>query len=479
MGNEIPSDHFSLEDHQLFNAQLQQETSIFDQWFSQNRFADEQRMFGYELEAWLVDENCRPLPANEQFLKMLNHPLVVPELASFNVELNSLPQHLSGSAFSDMQHNLNQIFGLCRRQAQLLNGDILTIGILPTVRQKDLSLHNMSDSQRYRALNEQVLRLRQGRPLQINIKGEEHLRIEHDDVMLEAAATSFQLHLQVPLDKAKRYYNAAVILSGSMVAVTGNAPFLFGKHLWEETRIPLFEQAVAVGGCGQRAEVEGDLKRVFFGTGYIESSLMECFQENLEHFPAILPVLFEDQPEELAHLRLHNGTIWRWNRPLVGFDEQGEPHLRIEHRVISAGPSVVDIVANAALFVGAINSLIEQQQPPECDLAFNHARRNFYQAARFGLKADLYWLGNKQIDARTHVLQQLIPLARSGLERLDISDKDICFYLDIIKQRVTSGQTGTNWQQRYAANHHYDMQALTAAYATLQRQGEPVHVWPV
>jgi len=479
MGNEIPSDHFSLEDYQLFNEQLQQETNIIEHWFSQNRFAGAQQTFGYELEAWLIDKNSQPSPVNEQFLKMLNHPLVVSELASFNVELNSFPQHLSGSVFSDMQHNLDQIFGLCRRQAQLLDSDILTIGILPTVKETDLSLQYMSNSQRYRALNEQVLRLRQGRPLQINIKGQEHLRMEHDDVMLEAAATSFQLHLQVPLDKAQRYYNAAVILSGSMVAATGNAPFLFGKNLWEETRIPLFEQAVAVGGCGQRADVEGDLKRVFFGTGYIENSPMECFQENLEHFPPILPVLFQDQPEKLTHLRLHNGTIWRWNRPLVGFDEQGEPHLRIEHRVISAGPSVADIVANAVLFVGAINSLIDQKQPPECDLLFNHARRNFYQAARYGLTADLHWLGNKQINARTHILQQLMPMARSGLERLEIDDRDINHYLDIIEQRIQSGQTGTNWQQRYAAKHHYDMQALTAAYAKLQQQGEPVHVWPV
>ena len=479
MGNEIPSDHFNLEDLKLFDAQLERETSIMSQWFSQRRFAHEQRMFGYELEAWLIDENSLPSPVNEQFLKMLNHPLVVPELASFNIELNSLPQHLSGNVFSDMQHNLDHICSLCRRQAQLLGSDMVAIGILPTVRKTDLSLQNMSNSPRYRALNEQVLRLRQGRPLHINIKGDELLRMQHDDVMLEAAATSFQLHLQVPLNQATRYYNAAIILSGPMVAATGNAPFLFGKRLWEETRIPLFEQAVSVGGHGQRIDVEGDLKRVFFGTGYAKDSLMECFQENFEHFPAILPVLFDDPPEKLAHLRMHNGTIWRWNRPLVGFDEQGEPHLRIEHRVISAGPSVVDIVANAALFAGAVKSLIGQPQPPEFDLIFNHARHNFYQAARLGLAADLHWFGDKQMNAQALLLEQIIPLARSGLEQLDINSRDIRYYLTIIEQRVKSGQTGTNWQQRYAASHRYDMQALTAAYAKLQQSGKPVHEWPI
>ncbi|PTN12746.1 glutamate--cysteine ligase [Nitrosomonas aestuarii] len=477
MGNEIPSSYFKPEDLKLFNERLQQETKIIDKWFSQDRFASEQKMFGYELEAWLIDKNYQPAPVNEQFLKKLNNPLVVPELASFNIELNSLPQHLSGHVFSDMEQNLNRIFNLCRQQAQLLGSDMVAIGILPTVRKTDLSLQNMSNSPRYRALNEQVLRMRHGRPLHINIKGDEHLCVQHDDVMLEAAATSFQLHLQVPPSLATHYYNAAIILSGSMVAATGNSPFLFGKHLWAETRIPLFEQAVSVGGHG--TDDEGDLKRVFFGTGYTQDSLFECFQENLDHFPVVLPVLFEDPPDRLAHLRLHNGTIWRWNRPLIGFDEQGEPHLRIEHRVISAGPSVVDTVANAALFTGAVKSLVASQHTPEFNLTFNHARHNFYQAARLGLAADLHWLGEQQVNARSHILKQLLPLARSGLEQLEINSHDRQYYLDIIEQRIRSGQTGTNWQQRYAAKHDYDMQALTAAYATLQQSGKPVHEWPI
>jgi len=477
MGNEIPTSHFSAEDLKHFNSRLHQETELITEWFAQSRFAPEQRMFGYELEAWLIDKNHQPSPVNEQFLKSLNHPLVVHELASFNVELNSLPQHLSGTVFGDMQKNLSQIYDICRRQAQQLGSDMLAIGILPTVKEDDLTLKNMSNSPRYRALNEQVLRLRHGRPLQINIKGNEHLRIQHDDVMFEAAATSFQLHLQVPLHLATRYYNAAIILSGAMVAATGNAPFLFGKQLWEETRIPLFEQAVSVGG--HHVEEEGDFKRVFFGTGYAKESLLECFHENLHHFPPILPVLFDQPPEQLPHLRLHNGTIWRWNRPLIGFDEQGVPHLRIEHRVISAGPSVVDTVANAALFAGAVKSLIELRHPPEMELTFNHARHNFYQAARLGLAADFYWLNDQHVNAKDFLLQYLIPMARAGLEKLDIDSHDIQFYLGIIEQRIKSGQTGTQWQQRYASLHDYDMQALTAAYAKLQQSGKPVHEWPL
>ncbi len=477
MGDEIPSSHFSTEEVNKFNARLRDETELISQWFSQQRFAPEQRMFGYELEVWLIDEHYQPAPVNAQFLKLLNHPLVVHELASFNIELNSLPQHLSGNVFSDMQKNLNRIYTACRQHAQLLGSDVLAVGILPTVKEADLTLDNMSNSSRYRALNEQILRLRHGRSLQINIKGCEHLRTQHDDVMLEAAATSFQLHLQVPLHLATRYYNAAILVSGAMVAATGNAPFLFGRHLWEETRIPLFEQAVSLGG--HHTDDEGDFKRVFFGTGYATDSLLKCFQENLDHFPVILPVLFDESPDKLAHLRLHNGTIWRWNRPLVGFDAHGKPHLRIEHRVISAGPSIVDMVANAALFTGAVKSLIERQKPPEYELTFNHARHNFYQAARLGLAAELYWLGDKALNAKEFILQQLIPLARQGLELLDVSRHDSDHYLDIIERRVRSEQTGAQWQQRYAASSGYDMHALTAAYAQLQYGGKPVHEWPI
>lgn len=477
MGNEIPSNHFHAHDLEIFTERLRQETQIVKEWFSGNTFAFKHKMFGYELEAWLIDQNFQPAPINEQFLKALNDPLVVPELASFNIELNSMPQQLGGQVFSDMEQNLKKTYNQCRQQAQLLDSDLLMIGILPTVKESDLSLAHMSNSPRYRALNEQIFRMRHGRPLNIDIKGEEHLLTSHDDVMLEAAATSLQLHLQIPPHLATRYYNAANILSGSMVAATGNAPYLFGKHLWNETRIPLFEQSVSIGG--HENSDEGNLKRVSFGTGYAKNSLMECFQENLDHFPVVLPVLFDEPPEKLAHLRLHNGTIWRWNRPLIGFDEQGEPHLRIEHRVISAGPSTVDTAANAALFVGAIKGLVDTAQAPEEILTFSQAQQNFYAAAHSGLNAHLSWLDGKQTPAQQHLLEQVLPLAWSGLEQLNVNKKDIQYYLNVIEQRVTTGQTGASWQQSFTAAHGHDMRALTAAYAKQQQQGKPVHQWPI
>lgn len=477
MGDEIPTSHFNAKDLEVFTNRLHEETRRVGEWFENNDFAFEQKMFGYELEAWLIDKNFQPSPINESFLQQLKNPLVVPELASFNIELNSLPQRLENCIFKNMKHTLQATYDQCRSQAQLLDSELLMIGVLPTVKERDLSLKHMSNSLRYRALNEQIFRLRNGRPLNINIQGEEHLLTTHRDVMLEAATTSLQLHLQIPPHLATRYYNAAIIISGAMVAATSNSPYLFGKQLWEETRIPLFEQAVSIGG--NENSDEGGLKRVSFGTGYAKNTLMECFIENLEYYPVILPVLFDEPCEKLAHLRLHNGTIWRWNRPLIGFDDEGNPHLRIEHRVIPAGPSIIDTVANAALFVGVVKSLVDDPHPPEQALSFQNAKHNFYTAARSGLKANLHWIDGKQWQAKDHILTHLLPLAHSGLERLEVNKDDIQLYLGIIEQRISSGQTGTNWQQRYTATYGHDMQAMTAAYAWRQQQGKPVHEWSI
>jgi len=224
----------------------------------------------------------------------------------------------------------------------------VTIGILPTVRNHELSLPNMSPLRRYRALNEQVLRLRNGRPLRLDIQGRESIEAVHNNLMFEAAATSLQIHLQVAPAHAVRYYNAAKVLSGPMVAACANSPYLCGRDLWDETRIPLFEQAVALTGNG----TGGTWERVTFGKHYVKDSLMECFKCNLEHYDVLLPRIVDEPPERLTHLRLHNGTIWRWNRPLIGWNDQGAPHLRIEHRVVSAPTSVVDAIANVALFFG-------------------------------------------------------------------------------------------------------------------------------
>lgn len=475
MGTEVSSSRFNKQDFRAYEERLAMETALLEKWFSNDVFKEEHPKGGFELEAWLIDQNCLPAPFNEQFLDLSGDLLVVPELAKFNVEINGKPLTLAGNALGQMADELQQTWRRCGAVATTLNSTLLMIGALPTVRDKDLSLKNMSNMTRFRALNEQVLRLRKGSPIGLDIQGRQHLRTAHYDVMLEAAATSFQIHLQISAGMAKRVYNAAHIISAPLVAVSANTPYLFGKDLWDETRIPLFEQAIGVGGydspeCGAE-------QRVSFGTGYVQESLLECYRKNLSCFPILLPACEDCPLEELAHLRLHNGTIWRWNRPLVGFDAQNRPHLRIEHRVVPAGPTITDCLANASFFYGLVYALALQPVPPETLLNFSDARRNFYAAAKNGLRARIRWLHGKRVPIQQLMLEKLLPLAHQGLQVLGIDPLQRDYYLDIIEQRLRSGQNGADWQRRYIEKYHCDMRALTAAYRERQDAGLPVHQW--
>jgi gamma-glutamylcysteine synthetase len=475
MGQEISGGRFHKEDFERFACRLTAESALLQRLFDEGGLSTRHGSGGFELEAWLVDRDGLPAPINEQYLALLGDgALFSPELSRFNVELNSTPLQVAGDALSRMQQELQDNWDYCRRVAQQLDADLVMVGILPTVRDEMLTLEQMSAMERYRALNEQVLRLRQGKPLHLDIQGTQHLHSEHRDVMLEAATTSFQIHLQVDQQRAVRYYNAAQILSAPMVAVSANSPLLFGKRLWQETRIPLFEQAVAVGGIAGAAF--GPMKRVSFGTGYARHSLMEAFAENRDHFPLLLPVDLGDDEASLSHLRLHNGTIWRWNRPLIGFDADGTPHLRIEHRVLPAGPTVLDAMANSAFFFGLVHSLAEQGEAPEQLLDFAQARDNFYQAARYGLAAPVNWL-NGSHGRMLDLLKSLLPRAREGLQRQGCDEADIELYLGVIEARLHNGQTGSAWQLKWLDRHGEDMAALVAAYRERQDSGEPVHCW--
>lgn len=477
MGQEISGSHFRKQDFSLFAQRLREETALLRQCFEQRTLSQRHAIGGFELEAWLVDAQGEPAPINERYLERLGDTaLYSPELSRFNIEINSSPLALEGDALERMQRELESNWARCREVAQQMDADLVMVGILPTLRDTMLTLHNMSRKERYRALNEQVLRLRRGKPLRLDIVGEQHLVSLHRDVMLEAATTSFQIHLQVAQDKAVRYYNAMQILSAPMVAISANSPLLFGMRLWQETRIPLFEQAVATGGIAGGAS--GPLKRVSFGSGYARRSMMELFAENAEHFPLLLPADLGGEAASFNHLRLHNGTIWRWNRPLVGFDEDATPHLRIEHRVIPSGPTILDTMANAAFFFGLTRALAEQEEAPETRLEFFQARDNFYAAARYGLNAQVTWLDGRR-GRMAELLYPLLELAREGLLGLGCESHLAEYYLSIIAQRLRNGQTGAAWQLRYLERHGDDMRALVAAYRKQQESGRPVHRWPV
>lgn len=471
MGQEITSTRFKHYDFQQFDKLVKQEMEVLSQWFRDGRFSTKRSVAGLELEAWLIDESGKPTPWNAQVISMAGTPDIVPELSQFNVEFNVPPRPIAGRGLAELAADLGETWRLCDSAADQLGASVVAIGILPTLKDPMLSLANLSKMHRYKALNEQVLRLREGRPIRLEVQGRESLVSEHRDVMLESAATSFQLHLQVPLSESVRYYNAAVVASTFMVAVSGNSPFLFGASLWEETRIPLFEQSVEIG--------HEHLPRVTFGLDYARESLEEIFRENEANYPVLLPLAMDEASERLAHIRLQNGTIWRWNRPLIGFDDDGTPHLRIEHRVMAAGPTLIDMTANMALFYGLAESLAQETRPPESCLPFGAARENFYQAARHGLDCEVQWLDGATYRIDALLLAEILPRAATGLARLQVDATLAAQWLEIIEARIRSGQTGAVWQRRFVEQHGKDFVTLTQSYRERQRHGDPVHTWPL
>jgi gamma-glutamyl:cysteine ligase YbdK (ATP-grasp superfamily) len=478
MGRDISTSAFTEEDFQAFSQRLHAETELLASWFADKRLAEAHPVGGFELEAWLIDADGRPTALNERLLETLQDPLLTHELAQFNIELNTAPRTLSDGALGAMERDLQATWDRTRAGAAALGAQLIAIGILPTVRQDDLGHAAMTPSPRYAALNDQVLRQREDRPLRIDICGRERLRTDHPDVMLESAATSFQIHMQVPASRAADYYNAALLVSAPLVAASANSPYLFGRDLWDETRIPLFEQAVESGGVGGAAQ--GPSRRVGFGTGYVRESPIETFRENEQHFPVLLPMVMDPADGPLAHLQLQNGTIWRWNRPLVGIDDAGIPHVRIEHRVVPGGPSAPDAIANAALFYGLTRYFASDPDcPPARLLSFPVARDNFYACARHGLGARVRWADDGIYPVTRLILRTLLPCARLGLSDLGLAGEDIDRYLGIIEARVDSGRNGAGWQRAWVARHGRDMAALTNAYAERQGDGAPVHRWPL
>lgn len=471
MGEEIKTRDFTQHDFAEFSKRLRRETQLLESIFREGGFSRRGPVAGFELEAWLVDRDGNPLPINRAYLDRLGSSLVVPELAAFNIELNGSPTALTGRAFSRLHDELDATWDKCRRCAQDMDCEVVAIGILPTVMADDLTSEHMSDMVRFQALNDQLLELRHGRPFEIRIDGREKFRLTHPDVMMEAGATSFQIHLQVRPEHDLPAYNVSCVISAPMVAVAANSPVFCGQVLWDETRIALFEQAVAVGQEGY--------PRVCLGHEYAKGSLFSYFEENLEHYPVLIPSVRDAADARLSHVRFHNGTIWRWNRPLIGFDFDGLMHLRIEHRVCPAGPSVRDCIANAAFYYGLVYGMLADGERMGQVIDFATAKDNFYRAARDGLKARVHWKEDSEIEVRELVLNELMPIAQRGLESLGIPDAEIADYLGVIQARVTSQQNGAEWQRRWIQCHGRDMAALTRAYIDRQKTGKPVHEWSV
>lgn len=474
MGVDISKLKFNKSDVTLFNEKIRDETKLLNDWFGQKRFSASVGTGGFELESWLVDSRCRPAPANVDFLKNLDDPTIVPELTKYNFEINTPPFSIKGNGLSDLKNDLHKRWKRAEEHAKTMNLRVMMIGILPTVKESHMCLENISPSNRYYALNDQIMKLRKRLPIQLDISGKDRLQLEHPDVMMESAATSLQIHLQIDQERGASFYNASKVASAPLVAIAANSPYLFGKELWEESRIPLFEQSVSID---ERDYAEP----VTFGIRYLDACLMEYFEANRQRYFPILPLVYhEHSREKLKHVCLHNGTIWRWNRVIVGpGTEVHPPHLRIEQRVVPAGPSIEDSIANAAFYYGLVSGLVRNYPEVGDLISFYQARDNFYEAARFGLAANVTWRHEQSLPIKNLIKDSLLSLAREGLSILEVADELSKHYLSIIEDRLLSGQNGATWQRLYRAKHQCSFEELSCAYYDLQQTEMPVHKWPL
>jgi CBS domain-containing protein len=446
------------------------------------------RRFGCEQEMFLVDRSFRPAPVAVEVLERLkDHPAFTTELARFNLEMNLEPRVLEGDCFTWLEGRINELLAVVREAALEEGAHVILSGILPTLSKSDLSLDNITPKARYFALNDALNKMRGG-SYRLRIEGRDELNIEHDSVMLEACNTSCQLHLQVESDEFARAYNIAQAVTGPVMAAAVNSPLLFGKRLWAETRIALFQQSLDTRSSVVHMR---DLSpRVRFGDAWVEESAIELFQRDISQFRVLLAEEVEEDPFEvlerggvpkLKALQLYNSTVYRWNRPCYGISD-GKPHMRIECRALPAGPSVLDEVANSVFWIGTVMGVSKEYRDVARFLDFDDVKSNFLAAARHGLNAGFYWMDRKQWSSKDLIIQEFLPLAREGLEgRIDAADIDR--YLGVIEERVSSGSTGSTWALKSLMGMKDQgmrgerLTALAAATIARQTEGAPVHEW--
>ena len=478
MGQEIVHKDFNDSDLAEFHRRLRNETKILKSWFDTNAFSKQSPKTGIELEAWLVNGNFLPEPESDKFLISLDDSKVVPEISRFNFEINSDPVDLKGDCFSKLYNEVDQIWRKCEKEANQMGNHAMQIGTLATLRPHMLDIKYLSPQNRYAVMNKRVMQLRNGKPVRLDLEGKDELFLEMDSVIAECAATSLQVHLGITQENAKRYYNASLIATAFMTAISANSPYFFGKELWDESRIAIFEQAVELDSF---RNIDGQMiRRVTFGNGYIKNSFLELFLENLDGHQVLIPEVMEGDPELLNHLRLHNGTIWRWNRPIIGISKDDKPHLRVEHRTPSSGPTIRDSIANTAFYLGLVEYLATTPEAPEDLLTFQDAKENFYKAARQSLYARVKWLDGNEYDIQSLMLNDLFPKVRQALQKLEIDKSDIDYYLgDIIYNRLRKGINGAIWQKAYIHTHGKSFQQMMETYLQNQYDARPVHEWRV
>jgi hypothetical protein len=495
MGKEITREKFSERDYARFAERLECCLSDLGQLLGRPGFGVGPVTIGAELELFLVDGADRPLPRNDAVRTLAADPRVAVELNRFDLELNCSPALLAGRPFTALAGELGVLLERVGAAAGAHHGRIALIGVLPTISQAHLGVGAVTGAARYLALDSGLRRLRHG-PLQIRISGAEPLELTSEDIALEGANCSFQVHLRVAPADFTRVYNAVQLATAPVLAVAGNSPTFLGHLLWEETRIALFKQSVEDrDGRGPRRR----LPRATLGTGWLRDGALELFTESVRLHEPLLPFVSAPQagdprpgdasrpgdPPRLDELRLHQGTVWRWNRAI--YDPSAGGHLRIEMRALPAGPTVTDMLANAAFLIGLTLWLAEQDQRWTYGLPFERADHGFYRAAQYGLAAELTWpSGPQQVRtvAAATLVPELLPAARHGLVNAGVAEAEADRLLGVIRARAATGQTGAAWQRTALAAAEPGRsraQALTVMldrYLACAATGQPVHTWP-
>ncbi|MDH3422064.1 MAG: CBS domain-containing protein [Gemmatimonadota bacterium] len=479
--------HVGPEETRAFTKALLRDLRAFEAMLEGELFESGVRRIGAEQEMFLVNEGWRPAPVALELLDRLGEPYTT-ELALYNLEANLSPRLLEGTCFSELESELAAVVDRARSAARDIGAEVVLTGILPTLLRSDVTIDNITPRERYYALNEALTKLRGGEPHRLRIEGIDELHIEDDSVILESCNTSFQVHLQVGAAEFAKVYNVAQVVAAPVMAAAVNSPILFGKNLWEETRIALFQQSVdARSGTLHVRELS---PRVRFGDGWLRESVIELFQADVARFRVLLAIEVDDPMEalrtggtpKLQALQLHNSTVYRWNRPCYGITD-GTPHLRIECRVLPAGPSVLDEVANAAFWSGLVLGSLEEYGDVSSRIDFADAKANFLASARHGLEAGFRWLDGRTVGARRLILEEALPLARSGLASTGVRPEDIERYLDVIERRVDSGSTGARWVMRSLGGMKSQgtkaerLAAVTAAMIARQCSELPCHEW--
>ena len=469
MGEEIHKEHFEQADYDRFQLRLEQETEVVRALFAENAFDNESRVLGYELELCLADDNGNPSNNNIDIIEATANPLFTSELAKFNMEINGNPFPYRGDIFNRVEADLNDLFQQADEAAQRFDTRIGMFGVFPSVTREHLNPDGyMTEMHRYNQLNRQLLRMR-GRPIHLLLEGDDQLEVEKSDVMLEALATSLQIHLQVPFDEIVPTYHAGLWSSMMILGATANSPLVLGKCCWQESRIGIFKQAVDTRNV---QEIEDHIiPRVHLGKRYIDS-LLDLFEDNFYYSP-ILPEVIDRPLEDLHHLSLHNGTIWRWVRPIIARNKDDSYHLRLELRVVPSGPTLVDTLANIVFYVGLTEGL-KSLGDTLTRVPYETLEIDFYRAAREGLDASVHWPDGQELPLKQLLLEQALPLARTNLKQAGIEDTDR--WLDIIEARVKREATGAHWISSHWKRFG-DSARLVREYIDQAQTNQPVHLW--